>query len=151
MLEIRKRILDLKERFGIEDLKRGGRLAKKLGVHNSVITRLIDLKSFPTIENIITICQNAGISSDYLLFGKKLQPSLQEFCSEHYEGRPLESLETVLLFEVIETVDEVVINQRQKLSVRQTARLVALVYEHCRRKRERPDADLVEKYLLLKD
>jgi transcriptional regulator with XRE-family HTH domain len=105
----------------------------------------------PSAESLLAIKKIFGISIDQLLTGEEPHPILQEFASEYYEARSLESIETILLFEVLEKVEEVVIKKRQKLSMRQTARLVSLVYDHCCREREKPSQHLVEKYLLLAD
>lgn len=105
----------------------------------------------PSAESLITIKKVFGISIDQLLTGEEPRPVLQEFASEHYESRPLEALETTLLFEVLKTVNAVITEKRQKLTLNQEARLVTLVYDHCRREREQPSHHLVEKYLLLAD
>ena len=123
---------------------------REIGVQQAV-TRWKTGDTTPSADSLLAIKTVFGISIDQLLTGKEPQPTLGEFASEHYESRPLEALETTLLFEVLEKVEEVVIKQRQKLSIRQTARLAALVYEHCRREREKPNKLLIEKYLLLAD
>jgi transcriptional regulator with XRE-family HTH domain len=105
----------------------------------------------PSAESLVTIKKVFGISIDQLLTGEEPCSSLKEFASEHYESRPLEALETSLLFEVLKAVEEVIIEKRQKLNLNQEARLSALVYEHCRREREKVSKYLVEKYLLLAD
>lgn len=105
----------------------------------------------PSAESLIAIKKVFGISIDQLLTGEEPRPILQEFASEHYESRPLEALETQLLFEVLKAVNTVITEKRQKLTTKQEARLAALVYDHCRREREKPSLYLVEKYLLLAD
>ena len=105
----------------------------------------------PSAESLITIKKVFGISIDQLLTGEEPRPILQEFASEHYESRPLEALETQLLFEVLNAVNTVITEKRQKLTTKQEARLAALVYDHCRRERDKPSLYLVEKYLLLAD
>lgn len=108
-------------------------------------------KQTPSAESLLAIKKVFGISIDQLLTGEAPLPTLQDFASEPYDGRPLEALETELLFQVLEQVEETVIRQRQKLSVKQTCRLAALVYDHCRRERDQPSSLLIEKYLLLTD
>lgn len=105
----------------------------------------------PSAESLIAIKKVFGISIDQLLTGEEPRPLLQEFASEHYESRPLEALETSLLFEVLKAVNAVITEKRQKLTLNQEARLATLVYDHCRREREQPNGHLVEKYLLLAD
>jgi transcriptional regulator with XRE-family HTH domain len=123
---------------------------KEIGVQQAV-TRWKTGDTTPSADSLLAIKNVFDISIDQLLTGEEPQPALAEFVSEHYEARSLEALETTLLFEVLEKVEEVVIKHRQKLSVRQTARLAALAYEHCRREREKPNELLIEKYLLLAD
>lgn len=137
----------------VNDLAGGkpGRFAKKAGLHNSVIENVFDDKSLPSLESIVKICSHWNISADWLLFGKEPCHVLREFVSEYYEVRPLEALETLLLFNVLELIEDVAIKERQKLSIRQTARLASIVYEHCRLEREQPTRYLIEKYLLLAD
>lgn len=105
----------------------------------------------PSAESLITIKKVFGISIDQLLTGEEPRPILQEFASEHYESRSLETLETALLFEVLKAVEAVITEKRQKLTLRQQARLTTLVYDHCRQEREKANHHLVEKYLLLVD
>ncbi len=140
-----EQIAKIKKEFGLNRT----RFEEELGIKNTGRWGR-EVKSID-MDTALWICQKFAKSLDWLIFGKESPPSLEEFASEQYDGRPLETLETILLFEVLEKVEEVAIKQRQKLSVRQTARLAALVYEHCRREREQPDELLVEKYLLLKD
>ncbi len=146
ILEVRRRVLDLKNKFDIFELKRGGRLAKKLGVHNSVITRLIDHISFPTIENIITICKNAEVSADYLLFGRE-QMRLEEFTSENYIARPLAPIEADLLHRVNLLVEEILTKEKKKLSPEQKSRLITRIYNDCAEDRSQPDDIMVKRYL----
>jgi SOS-response transcriptional repressor LexA len=49
-----------------------GTFARLAKVHNSVIENVRDSVSLPTAGNLIKICQHAGVSADYLLFGKKV-------------------------------------------------------------------------------
>lgn len=123
---------------------------KEIGVQQAV-TRWKTGDTTPSADSLLAIKRAFGISIDQLLTGEEVQPRLEKVAPEHYESRPLESLETTLLFKVLEKVEEVVITERQKLSLRQTARLVSLVYDHCRREREQPSHNLVRKYLLLAD
>jgi transcriptional regulator with XRE-family HTH domain len=150
MLPVRDRILK-----AIEDLpenrQRRGKYPKVPGVHNTVIKRLFDGDSLPAAENLKKISNATGLPIDFFLKGEESKPATAGFISDHCEVQPLESLETILLFEVLEAVEGAIIEKRQKLTLRQQARLVTLVYDHCRREKEQPCHHLVDKYLLLTD
>jgi hypothetical protein len=103
------------------------------------------------LDTLLTISKRFNKSLDWLLFNKESSSTLQEFTSEPYEARPLEALETILLFDVLNALEALITEKRQKLTLRQYARLASLVYDHCRREREKPSTHLVEKYLLLTD
>jgi len=74
---IRERILSLAARFKIADLKKGGKLARALGVHNSVIKRLIENQSLPALDNLNKICEKAGVSADWVLTGREPEPKTE--------------------------------------------------------------------------
>lgn len=69
MEHIRKRICDYLEENNIKS----SQLCEILGLKKSPLTDWKNEHSRPTLAQIIAICENFGISSDYLLFGKSLK------------------------------------------------------------------------------
>lgn len=137
--EIKARILGLKERFGIKDLKRGGRLAKKLGIHNSVITRLLDETSFPTFKNLKLICKNAGVSADWLLFGDSWETKAAEQQAEDYLAPTYSEGDLKALAQITLDTDNFLKNSRLHISPERKYYWLQLNFEYWFTNRERPD------------
>lgn len=76
MPELYERILEQTERLGIT----GKQLGELLGLKKSPLTDWKNLKSSPTLEQLIKMCEIFALSSDYLLFGtvEGLSPDQQE-------------------------------------------------------------------------
>ncbi|MFZ0051593.1 MAG: hypothetical protein WAK96_07430 [Desulfobaccales bacterium] len=82
----------------------------------------------------------------------KAAPQVLSQAPAEYDAQPLRPLETGLFFEVVAAVEQLLAGRRRlKLAPAQKARLIALLYEHCRDNREKPTLHLVQKYLLLAD
>ena len=105
-LPIRDRILGLADKMNVHDLKKGGRLARALGVHNSVIKRLLDNQSLPGAENLKKICEHAQVSADYILFGRESAPHASEFQEGLYDARLPAPMDIGLLARVLATVHD---------------------------------------------
>jgi transcriptional regulator with XRE-family HTH domain len=150
-LPIRDRILGLADKMGVHDLKRGGRLARSLGVHNSVIKRLLDNQSLPGAENLKKICEHAQVSADYILFGRVSAPQTGEFQEVLYDVRMPAQVDIPLLARALAAVNDTIKAEKLKLDELKTSRLAGLVYEHCSKEKEKPDIVLVKRYLLLTD
>ncbi len=69
MEHINRRICDYLEKNNIKS----SQLCEILGLKKSPLTDWKNKHSRPTLTQIIAICENFGISSDYLLFGKSLK------------------------------------------------------------------------------
>ncbi len=69
MEHINRRICDYLEKNNIKS----SQLCEILGLKKSPLTDWKNKHSRPTLAQIIAICENFGISSDYLLFGKSLK------------------------------------------------------------------------------
>lgn len=150
-IPIRDRILGLTLKLGIDDLKRGGRLARALGVHNSVIKRLLDKQSLPGAENLIKICENAGVSADYILFGRQSPPQTGEIQEINYDIRPSAPVDIRLLSQILVAINDTLEAQKVHLDALKKSRLVGLIYDHCSKEKEKPGILLVQRYLLLTD
>lgn len=128
---IRDRILGLAQKFGIEDIKKGGGLAKQLGVHNSVIKRLLERRSLPGIDNLKKICDSAQVSADYLLFGR--QPFLQtaEYQELTYDARQPAPADTELIAGVAAQVHQYLCLHNLKIGSQRLGKIIGLGYEQC--------------------
>ncbi len=78
MDNITKRIKGLLDRNKIN----GVQLGLMLGLRKSPLTDWKNSKSKPTLEQIVIICKNFSVSSDYILFGKK---DYTEFTTDELE------------------------------------------------------------------
>jgi len=150
MRAIKDRILNLAKKFGIQEVKRGGRLAKKLGVSNSVIYRLMDEISLPGLENLTKICRAAQVNADYLLFGQEPQflygrPGDEVF----YEARAPAPADLDLMADCVSEIVHYLQERRLKISARRLGQVVRKLYEHCITEDEKPGPELVKAYLRL--
>jgi len=146
---IRERILKLAEKFGIKDIKKGGALARKLGVHNSVIKRLIEYESLPTIDNLIKISENAGISTDYLIFGGEYQLHIGEHRDISYDARQPAPIDTELIAAVATQVQQYLDKHRLKIGPKRFGKLISLSYEQCVTDKIKPESLEIKSLLLL--
>lgn len=62
--------------------KNGVQLGVMLGLKKSPLTDWKNNKSKPTLDQIVNICNNFSVSSDYILFGKK---DYNEFTEDEIE------------------------------------------------------------------
>ncbi len=94
MSEIYDRIIEQTKKNGISSKE----LAKILNLKKSPLTDWKNHKSKPTLEQIIIICENFAISSDYLLFGRNaLLPDDEAKIIEHYHNMSETDQEDLLL------------------------------------------------------
>jgi transcriptional regulator with XRE-family HTH domain len=128
---IRDRILGLARKLGIEDVKKGGSLASRLGVHNSVIKRLLENRSLPGIDNLKKICDNAQTSADYLLFGRDPLPHTGEFQEFTYDARQPAPADTELISGVAAQVQEYLFEHNLKFGPQRVGKIIGLGYEQC--------------------
>jgi transcriptional regulator with XRE-family HTH domain len=84
MLELYERILEQTKKNGIT----GKQLAKILGLKKSPLTDWKNNQSNPTLQQLVILCENFAVSSDYLLFGKTVSTneSQKEFINEKEEN-----------------------------------------------------------------
>ena len=128
---IRDRILGLARKFGIEDIKKGGSLASRLGVHNSVIKRLLENRSLPGIDNLKKICDNARTSADYLLFGSETLLQTGEHQESTYDARQPAPADTELIAEVAAQVHQYLYEHNLKIGSHRLGKIIGLGYEQC--------------------
>ena len=94
MQAIYDRIIEYTKTHGIS----GKELAKILDLKKSPLTDWKNQKSKPTLEQIIRICENFAISSDYLLFGKNISlPQTEAKLIEYFHNMTLTDQEDLLL------------------------------------------------------
>lgn len=107
MEDITKRIKGLLDRNKIN----GVQLGLMLGLRKSPLTDWKNNKSKPTLEQIVTICKNFSVSSDYLLFGKKDYTEYSEDEIElldnyrHLDSRGKHKLQTVIYEELDRSIN----------------------------------------------
>lgn len=107
MEEITKRIKGLLDK----NKTNGVQLGLMLGLRKSPLTDWKNNKSKPTLEQIVTICKNFTVSSDYLLFGKKDYTELNKNELElldnyrHLDSRGKHKLQTVIYEELDRSVN----------------------------------------------
>jgi plasmid maintenance system antidote protein VapI len=147
--EIKERILALKDKFGIKNLRRGGRLAKKLEVHASVITRLIDEISLPTFENLKSICKNAGVSADWLIFGDAWELKTSERKAEDYLAPTYSEGDLQALAQITLEADNFLKNSRLQISPERKYYWLQLNYEYWFTNREKPNETVLKENLNL--
>ncbi len=83
MKDIYNRIIEQTKRLDISSKE----LAQILNLKKSPLTDWKNHKSKPTLEQIITLCENFAISSDYLLFGKSASlPNDEAKIIEYYHN-----------------------------------------------------------------
>ena len=128
---IRDRILGLARKFGIADIKKGGALAKRLGVHNSVIKRLLENHSLPGLDNLKKICDQAQVSADYLLFGPKALPQTGEHQEFTYDARQPAPADTELIAGVAAQVQAYLYERNLKFGPNRIGKIIGLGYEQC--------------------
>jgi len=148
-MPVRNRILGLARKFGIQDIKKGGALATALGVHNALIKRLIDKTSFPGLKNLIRICKQAEVSSDYLLFGKEAPLSALEDMGVVYESRQPAPVDLELISQVVAAVLKYLQEHRLKLGPRRIGDMISRGYEDCITEKTRPENLPIKEYLVL--
>lgn len=68
-------------------------LSVKLGVSQEVISSYENGKSYPSVENLIKLCDILKVSSDYLLDRSKIKLTIDEFCKENLSLEESELLE----------------------------------------------------------
>jgi hypothetical protein len=144
--EVRSRILQLMWRLGILDLKKGGSLARALGVHNSVIKRLIENKSLPALENLTRICKTTGVSADFILFGKE-PPTTSEMELTTYDSCQPAPIDTALISEVVTEAQNYLDKHRLKISPERMGKWIAMLYEHRITEKMKLGEDTLKGYL----
>lgn len=133
--EVRKKLNLSQEEFG-----------KLVGVRKSTISRY-ESGTIPGDENLRRIAELGNTTIEWLLRGN--QPSVPQL-SEHFHsiydqcGAPLD---VALLSETLEEIKKFIADKSPLLSAQREARLVALVYDHCREDKVKPDRILVERFL----
>jgi hypothetical protein len=142
--EVRERILALMWRLGISDLKKGGGLARALGVHNSVIKRLIENKSLPALENLTRICKTTGVSADFILFGDKPSTTSEMKLTDSLQPAPID---TSLISKVVTEAQNYLDKNRLKISPERLGKWVAMLYEYCVTEKKELDEDALKAYL----
>ena len=94
----------------------GKELGEKLGLKKSPLTDWKNQKSKPTVEQIISICELFAISSDYLLFGTKLNDSIskeeKEIISAYNHAAPAIQDAVKKLLDITETAE----NEKSSIS-----------------------------------
>jgi len=131
----------LMNELGIKEQKE---FLDKVGVRQSNFSKWESGATAPSIETLLTIKNEFGVSLDWLLAGEEAKPCIQD-------TRLPPPLDTPLLAQVLLWVGSVLIETKIELEPDKKGRLVSLIYEHCIREKEKPNAVLIKRFLLLTD
>jgi transcriptional regulator with XRE-family HTH domain len=136
IVELRKKLKLTQDGFG-----------KLLKVQKSTISRY-ESGTIPGDENLRKIAQIGNTTIEWLLRGDQPSaPQLLEKNPENYGDSPEQPLDVVLLAEILAETKQVIADKHVKLSPKREARWIALVYDHCREGKVKPDRILVERCL----
>ena len=117
------------------------------GLQKSTISRY-EKGRIPDSETLRKIAIFGNITMEWLLMGDQSSaPQLLEQNPENIEASPEPPLDVVLLAEILAEIKQVIADKHVKLSPKREARLIALVYDHCREGKVKPDRILVERCL----
>jgi transcriptional regulator with XRE-family HTH domain len=137
----------------LRDSKYQEDFGETIGVSKQMVSKYEAGLAIPSAETLRKIADYGGVTVEFLLRGEnKNAPQVLYQTPEEYDAQPLRPLETDLLMQIIAALEQLLAGDRRlKLTPAQKARLIALLYEHCRENREKPTLRLVKKYLLLAD
>jgi|WetSurMetagenome_2_1015567.scaffolds.fasta_scaffold227163_2 hypothetical protein len=146
---IRDRIFGLARKFGIEDIKKGGSLASRLGGHNSLIKRLLENRSLPGIDNLKKICDNAHTTADYLLFGREPLLQTAEHQESIYDSRQPAPADIELISGVAAQVHQYLYDHNLKIGANRLGKIIGLGYEQCVIDKNKPNELNIKALLVL--
>jgi transcriptional regulator with XRE-family HTH domain len=131
-------------------LLRGGRTQKEfgeiLGVSKATISKYESGIAIPSSDILRKIASIGNKGIEWLLRGE--QPSIPELPehSQYNHAQRVAPLDVALLSEVLTEIRNFITDKGLKLLPQREARLVVLVYDHCKADKVKPDRNLVERF-----
>ncbi len=144
ILDFGKRVRQLRGDLSQEEF------GKLFGVHKSTVCRW-ETGTIPDREMRRKIAAYGNLTEEWLLRGEAPVAQLLEHTPDYYEARRPAPLDEDLIIQVVATVEEYLAATKIKRRPLQKGRLIAMIYDHCLKEKEKPNSLLVKRYLPLAD
>jgi transcriptional regulator with XRE-family HTH domain len=111
------------KQFRLAQGMKANQFAEVVGISQSSLSEIENQNTNPSAETLSLVVRNTNINSLWLLTGEGAM------FREKNEGRPLSTINTDCMSDVIEAVEEIFQKEKYHLSPKKKAELIMLLYE----------------------